>query len=448
MLCYVTQSVNYTNKIGLLMTLQQRDLQHFWHPCTQMKSHQTQPLLEIASASGVYLTTKDGKKIIDAISSWWCKSLGHGHPRLQQALTKQMEKFEHVIMAGTTNDTVVQLSEKLATLMPTLSKVFYAGDGSSAVEVAMKMSLHSRKLTSELQRTTFLALENSYHGETIGALSVSDLGLYRDPYAELLFPCHFIKSLPYVNDIDDPLWQNSEQHWQVLLKQLEPHCETATAIIVEPILQGAGGMKIYSQDFLRRLRAWTSANNIHLIADEIMTGMGRTGKMLASEHANVIPDFVCISKGLTSGWLPMSAVLTNNTIYNYFYADEKSKAFLHSHTFSGNALAASVALEALSVIEAEQIVTKSAQMGAKLLAAMTSIANVTQSLTNVRGIGAVVAADAVNSDIAAQICRDAIQHGALLRPLANTIYWCPPLILDDLTLNLLKKITEQAVKNS
>jgi adenosylmethionine-8-amino-7-oxononanoate aminotransferase len=414
-----------------------------------MKDYAEIGLLEVISASGSHIELKNGQKLIDAISSWWCKSLGHGHPRLKQTLKNQLEKFEHVIQAGTTNETIVALSEKLANLSPGLNKVFYAGDGSCAVEIAMKMSLHSRILQGDKTRTQFLALSNGYHGETIGALSVSDLGLYRDPYASLLFPCHFIEGLPYLHDDSDPLWHNCEPYWDNIAAQLEPYADTATAILIEPIVQGAGGMRIYSQDFLRRLRKFTAERGIHIIADEIMTGLGRTGKMLACEHAQIEPDFICLSKGLTSGFMPFSAVLITQSIYDQFYADyEMGKSFLHSHTYSGNALAASVALEVIRILTEEKLIQKAKEMSMMMRNMLADIAERTGFITNVRGVGAIAAADLVcDPDRRAgfEMYQQAIARGALLRPLGNTIYWLPPLTIEDDTLNTLKMITEDAI---
>ena len=346
------------------MDLQSRDIRHVWHPCTQMKDHETFKLLEIIGARGCYLELRDGRRIIDAISSWWCKSLGHAHPRLKRAMLNQIEKFEHVILANTTNETIVTLSEKLSRLSPALNKVFYASDGSCAVEIAMKMSLHARHNQHDHQRQLFVALENAYHGETMGALSVSDVGLYRKPYLSSLLDVTFIHSVPYVTGESDPLWGDCELGWRHIEKQLTPISHKITAIIVEPIVQGAGGMKIYSQDFLRRLRVWTAQHDVHLIADEIMTGIGRTGKMLACEHADIEPDFICLSKGLTSGWLPFSAVLTSDEIYQLFYADsEAGKSFLHSHTYSGNVLAASIAGEVLTIMEENDYCARARDIG-------------------------------------------------------------------------------------
>lgn len=431
--------------------LQQRDLNHLWHPCSQMKDYAKIGLLEVISAKGSYLELNNGQKIIDAISSWWCKSLGHAHPRLQQALLKQLDKFEHVILAGTTNETIVSLSERLAALSPKLNKVFYAGDGSCAVEIAMKMSLHTRIIRGEKNRRQFLALSNGYHGETAGALSVSDMGLYRDPYASLLFPCHFIQNIPYINDETDPVWNNCETYWETISQQLAPYAETATAILVEPIVQGAGGMKVYSQDFLYRLRQFTREHGIHLIADEIMTGLGRTGKMLACEYANVEPDFICLSKGLTGGFMPFSAVLTKQSIYDCFYDDyQAGKSFLHSHTYSGNALAASIALEVLNILVEEDMLTKSQQLGLAMRCMFQEIAANTGLLKNVRGIGAIAAADLIcTSDrrMGFEVYQKAIARGAFLRPLGNTLYWLPPLNIDMKTLSSLKMITEKAIED-
>lgn len=431
------------------MELIQRDLRHLWHPCSQMKDYETFSPLVITGADQSYLHLEDGRKIIDAISSWWCKHLGHQHPRLKRALQQQMDKFEHVILANTTNETIVQLSEKLAQLMPTLNKVMYAGDGSCAVEIAMKMSLHARVNQGDHQRHQFLALQNGYHGETLGALSVSDLGMYAAPYRHVLFDVKKIVA-PYVSGCDDPLWQDCEAHWQATLRELEPVADTLTAIILEPVLQGAGGMKIYSADFLLRLRQWTKERGIHLIADEIMTGLGRTGKMLACEHAGIEPDFVCLSKGLTGGWLPLSAVLTHQAMYDIFYDDYASgKAFLHSHTHSGNVLAASVANEVLNIIQEENYCERAVQIGSVMHKNMQAIADSTGKLTHVRHLGAMVAADLVCDQPGKrhgyEVYRKAVEYGALLRPLGNTLYWLPPLNVSLDVLAALHEVTEKAV---
>lgn len=427
-----------------------KDHQHVWHPCSQMKDYEIFKPLIIERAEGNYFHLSDGRKIIDAISSWWCKSLGHSNPRLKQALLRQLDQFEHVILANTTNEAVVQLSEKLASLTNTLNKVFYASDGSCAIEIALKMSLHTRKIQGDSHRNRFIALSHSYHGETAGALSVSDLGLYRAPYESVLFQANFLSPIPYVNSRQDALWTNCNDHWETLLKQLEPLAKSTTAIIVEPIVQGASGMKIYSQNLLQKLRLWTQEHNIHLIADEILTGLGRTGKMLACEHANIEPDFLCLAKGLTAGWLPLSCVITSDTIYNLFYDDyESGKSFLHSHTHSGNALAVGVALETLKILEEENICEQVSKLEKTLLNSMLNIAEETGKLKNVRSIGAIVAADLIVDNpqqrTGFEVFKKAVQLGAFLRPIGNTVYWLPPLNIDQQTLHQLAKITQEAI---
>jgi adenosylmethionine---8-amino-7-oxononanoate aminotransferase len=428
-----------------------QDLNHLWHPCSQMKDYTDFAPLIVSSAAGSYIELNDGRRLIDAISSWWCKSLGHNHPRLKQALLRQIEHFEHVILSNTTNETIVKLSEKIARLTTSLNKVFYAGDGACAVEIALKMSLHARQIQGQPARRHFVSLQNSYHGETIGALSVSDLGIYREPYQALLFDNTFLQNIPYVSSIDDPLWHNCDSHWPAIEAQLTSIEDSITAIVVEPIVQGAGGMKIYSQDFLRRLRAWTQARGIHLIADEIMTGIGRTGKMLGCQHAGIEPDFLCLGKGITGGWLPMSVVATSDAIYDLFYDDYRSgKSFLHSHTFSGNPMAASVALETLQVMEDDNICNHVTQVGPVMHKAMLDIANETGKLANVRSIGGLVAADLISDDpnrrLGFEVFQAATKLGAYLRPLGNTIYWCPPLNIDLKTIESLREITQKAIQ--
>ncbi|MBL4647874.1 MAG: adenosylmethionine--8-amino-7-oxononanoate transaminase [Gammaproteobacteria bacterium] len=432
------------------MTLEKRDLQHIWHPCSQMKDYQSFPPLEVVGAQGCYLHLANGQKIIDAISSWWCKSLGHGHPRLRHALQQQSEQFEHVILANTTNNVIVQLAEKLASLTPSLNKVSFASDGSCAIEMALKMSVHAQQLLGHSQRTQFMALENAYHGETCLALSVSDLGLYKSAYQPLLHDISFIKNIPYVTGKHDPLWHDCSAIWPRIEAQLNQQMDTLSAIIIEPVLQGAGGMKIYSADFLKRLRRWTQQQGIHLIADEIMTGLGRTGLPLACEHAGIEADFLCMAKGLTSGWLPMSVMLTSTAMYNLFYDDyETGKAFMHSHTHTGNALAAAVALETLNILDDENIYQLVQQQEACFYEQMQIVAEATGKLTNLRHIGGMVAADLVTEQprLGYQIYQQAIQKGALLRPLGNTIYWLPPLNIEQDTLVKLRDITIQAIKS-
>ncbi len=419
---------------------------HTWHPCSQMKDYESFVPLEIVRAEKEILYTADGKEIIDAISSWWCKSLGHNHPEIKEAVYAQMNKFEHVILANTTNRVIEELSERLSSFYPELNRVFYGCDGSTALEIAVKLALFAQKLSGKPEKSKFMALENGYHGETAFTLGLSDLGIYKDPFKEILPDVDMIGNIPYISGSDDPLWNNADASWAEILPQLEKNKDSLAAIVVEPIVQGAGGMMIYSPDFLKKLSAWTKKNNVFLIADEIMTGLGRTGTALASYHAGITPDIVCLSKGLTAGWLPMSAVLIKNDIYSLFYDDyEKGKNFLHSNTYAGNALAAAAALKALQIYERDNIFAYVNEISIKMKTLMTNVSEETKILKNIRCIGAICAADIILPDdfkgkrIGFEVYKKAVSKGALLRPLGNTIYWFPPL---NSRMEILEKIAE------
>lgn len=432
-----------------MTSMQQQALECIWYPCSQMKDYQVLPPIVVKKAQGSYLYLDDDTKIIDAISSWWCKSLGHQHPNIKQAIIKQLDSYEHIIGTNTVSQALTELSLKLTRLTPHLDKVFYTGDGSCAVEVAMKMSLHSRKILQQDKRNHFISLSNSYHGETLATLSVSDVGLYKAPYNDICFECTHIKNIPYVDNVNHPLWQDASSIWPEIEAQLDLVKHQATAIIVEPILQGAGGMKIYSADFLNRLANYAKAHDIHLICDEIMTGFGRTGTTLAGEHANIEPDFICLSKALTGGTLGMSAVLTSSEIYNLFYDDyETGKAFLHSNTYGGNALAAAVANQVIDIHFEENINQQAQKLGHHLAEGMDYVASQTACLENIRHIGVMVAAD-INLPIKRagfQVFQHAIQTGAFLRPLGNTLYWLPPLNTAPAVVEELVEITIKALK--
>lgn len=474
--------------INLVMNLIERDLKHIWHPCSQMKDYWDFPPLIIKRARGSYITLNTGEKLIDAISSWWCKNLGHNHPRLKKALKRQLNAFEHVIAANTYQAPLITLSEKLATLSPGLNKVFYASEGSTAVEIAIKMSLHTRHITGDIEKTEMMALQNGYHGESVLAMSVSDLPLYKSAYESLLHPVHFLHSIPYVSSKSDPLFQDCSTLWPAIEAQLLPLAHRLSFIIFEPIVQAAGGMKLYSADFLRRLQVFANKYDIHLIADEIMTGFGRTGFSLACQHANIEPDFICLSKGLTAGFLPMSAVLAHDKFYQLCFDDyQNGKSFLHSNTFSGNALAASVALEHFRMLEEDNfyIYANVQETETLLQKHMEDVSVATGRLTNIRSIGAIVAADILRNDrdyqdsthrttrrtpstpsvrseyeqqmevvtpnshkhsrMGYEIYKSAVKMGAFLRPLGDTIYWTPPLNIDNKTLIKLKHITIDAI---
>lgn len=428
-------------------SLIQRDLQHIWHPCSHMKDFEQSPPFVIQSAKGSYLYTDKGP-VIDAISSWWCKSLGHGHPAVISAIKAQLDRFEHVISANTTHPLIVELAEELHDISGK-QHVFFASDGSSAVEIAMKLALHATQLKGSPHRNQFIALKSGYHGETLGTLSVSDLGRFKKPFESFGVDCHFLQSIPYVASQDDPLWQSCDLHWPMVLQELEAVKSTICALLVEPIVQGAGGMHCYSADFLRKLATWAKDNDIYLIADEIMTGMGRTGKWLACDHANIEPDMICLSKGLTSGSLPLSCVLIDHAIYKLFYHDfDQGKSFLHSHTYSGNPLAVAAALATIRTMREEGINQQAEELGTCMRRYFNDIATQTGKITNIRSIGALVAGDLTESlhpRIGHLIAQHALKRGALLRPIGNTLYWLPPLTTDHHTIEKLSDITLHSI---
>jgi adenosylmethionine-8-amino-7-oxononanoate aminotransferase len=440
-----------------------RDLAAFWHPCSQMRDYVAFPPLVVTGARGVRLRLDDGREILDAISSWWCKALGHGHPRLGAALRAQQDAFEHVITANTTSAPLVRLCERLlaaANGSPAsawgpaapvgrqpghFGKVFLADNGSTAVEIALKMALQAQAQRGAPQRTRFVALENAYHGETAATLSVGDLDLYAAPYRSLCFPVARLGGLPYRRGPADPAWLDAGAEWPAIEAALDAQAETIAAIVYEPILQAAGGMLFFSPDLLRRLRAWADARGVYLIADEIAAGMGRLGAVLASHLADgpgrvsraALPDFAVLSKGLTAGVLPLSAVLTTDTIYGLFDADYgEGRAFLHSNTYTGNALGVAVALAVLDVFADDDVLGRVAAMAPRLAAAVEGIAANRPYLRNARAAGMVAAVDIRGADGTAldprrrtgwHVYREAVRRGALLRSLGDTMYLFPPL---------------------
>lgn len=439
-------------------TLIERDLAVLWHPCSQMRDYEEFPPLEVVAAEGCRLKLADGREILDAISSWWCKSLGHGHWRLRAALAEQAKRFEHVIIANTTNEPIVRLCERLINAAngygpdswgPAtppgrrpgprnhLGKVFLADNGSTAVEIALKMAVQAQAQRGNPRRTRFAALANGYHGETVGAMSVGDLGLYSGPYRPLLFDVLKLTAIPYRSGPDDPRWMECEREWRAIEAQLEAAADTLAGIVYEPVLQAAGGMKLYSPALLSHLRRWADAHDVYLIADEIAAGLFRLGTFLASHLANTRPDFVVLSKGLTGGFLPLSAVLTSDAVYELFYGDyADGRAFLHSNTYTGNALAVAVANAALDVFVEEDIAAVVAARSVLLGELMRDLAASRRYLRGVRCLGMVAAVDIRGTDgellnpqarTGYRVYREAVRRGALLRPLGDTMYLLPPL---------------------
>ena len=410
------------------LELKNRDLDVLWHPCTQMKDHERLPLTPIKKAHGVYIEDFEGNRYIDAISSWWVNIFGHTNKYINDKIKDQLDTLEHVIIAGFTHEQVVRLSERLVKLTPDgLDKCFYSDNGSSAVEVALKMSYHAHKNDGKKDKNIFVSLTNSYHGETIGALSVGDVELYKDTYAPLL-----LKTLqtPVPKDMSEEAAKVAADEFEKLCKE---KAKEISAIILEPLVQGAGYMHMYHPEFLRLVRDICTKYDVHLIADEVMVGFGRTGELFACEHAKITPDFIVLSKGLTGGYLPLSVVLTSNDIYAKFYCDyNEHKAFLHSHSYTGNALACAAANATLDIFENDDVIEKNREtakyMGEKL--------QEFQKLSNVESIrqtGMICAVElkgyAPEERIGLKVYEHGLKNGVLLRPLGHIVYFMPPYII-------------------
>ncbi|HEY3326497.1 MAG TPA: adenosylmethionine--8-amino-7-oxononanoate transaminase [Novimethylophilus sp.] len=407
-----------------------RSLAAVWHPCTQMKQHETLPLIPIASGDGAWLTDFDGKRYLDAVSSWWVNLFGHRNPRINAALKEQLDRLEHVMLAGFTHEPVVRLSERLAQLTG-LGHAFYGSDGASATEIALKMSFHFWRNNGKPQKNAFVSLQNSYHGETVGALSVTDVALFKDTYAPLL------RQSAQVPSPDSRLAQPGEateayalRCAEALQQHLDAHHAETAALIVEPLVQGAAGMAMYHPAYLQRARELCNYYGVHLIADEIAVGFGRTGTMFACEQAGIRPDFICLSKGITGGYLPLSAVLTTDTVYQAFYDDQVARGFLHSHSYTGNALACRAALATLDIFEQDNVLEENRRKAALLSAALAPVA-AHEAVKQFRHLGMIWAFEVETTDpeFAGSFYRMALQRGLLLRPIGNTVYFMPPYII-------------------
>jgi len=411
------------------LSLKKRDLKHIWHPCSQMKDYERLPLIPIKSAKGVYLEDFEGKKYIDAISSWWVNLFGHQHPYIKQMIKEQLDCLEHVIFAGFTHEPIIRLSERLVEITPSnLTKCFYADNGSSAIEVAIKMSFHYNK-NRGLTKPYFVSLENSYHGETIGALSLGDLGIYKESYEELLI--RSIKSeVPR-----DQSEEEAKRAADALKRLFEERSEEISAFVVEPLVQCAGGMHMYSPLFLKLASELCKEFDIHFIADEIAVGFGRTGSMFACEQADVKPDFMALSKGITGGYLPLSVVLLEDRMYDSFYCDYNSnKSFLHSHSYTGNALACAAANAVLDIFENEDILEKNRKKSAYINKKLQKFLEL-KNVKSVRQTGMIAAITLrgypTQERIGLRVYEYGLEKGVLLRPLGNVIYFMPPYIITE-----------------
>ena len=425
--------------------LLERTLQAVWHPCTQMKQHENMPLLPIASGQGVWLTDFDGKRYLDGVSSWWVNLFGHNEPRVKSAISAQLDKLEHVMLAGFTHEPVVALSEKLGKLTG-LGHCFYASDGASATEIALKMSFHYWRNIGKPEKTQFLSLQNSYHGETIGALSVTDVAIFKDTYAPLLKAS---VQMPTPDARLAELGETAESFALRAAQKLEDyvaeHHAQIAALIVEPLIQCAAGMAMYHPIYLSRAREICNQYGVHLIADEIAVGFGRTGTLFACEQANIKPDFMCLSKGITAGYLPLSVTLTTNEIYQAFYDDSVARGFLHSHSYTGNALACSAALATLAIFEQDKILEKNRQTASDINRKMTDWEDL--SIQHLRHQGMIWAFDVKTSNAKFQhdFYREAISRGLLLRPIGNTVYFMPPYVIKADEIDFMLQTTQEVL---
>ena len=424
--------------------MMQRDLEVIWHPCTQMKDHETLPLIPISSGKGVYLYDFEGNSYIDAVSSWWVNLFGHANTKINERIKTQLDTLEHVLLAGFTHEPAVELAHKLVNITPkVLKKVFYVDNGSSAVEAALKMSYHYH-LNLGKRKALFLSLTNSYHGETIGALSVGDVSLYKETYAPLLIAN---EQVPVPKDQSEAA---AKVALDILESVLKEKAEEIAALIFEPLIQGAGGMHMYHPSYLTGARALTKAYDVHLIADEIMTGFGRTGKMFAFDHTEVSPDFMTLSKGLTGGYLPLSVVMTTDEIYSAFYCDyNEYKAFLHSHSYTGNPLACAAALATLEIFEQNDILGENEKKAVYIMEKLNKFLEL-PNVKEVRQQGMVTAIELKGYDtkerIGLRLYEYALSKGVLLRPLGHIIYFMPPYVISYEEIDKMIEVAYEGIK--
>jgi len=435
-----------------------------------MKRHETLPLVPIARGEGVWLFDLDGKRYLDTVSSWWVNLFGHCNPRINAAITDQLGKLEHVMLAGFTHEPVVRLSERLRELAPAgLGHCFYGSDGASATEIALKMSAHYWRNSGKPEKSQFISLQNSYHGETLGALSVTDVALFRDAYGSLI---QQNATVPCPDWRDTGKLENGESYAlrcaDTLEKHLQAHHASIAAFIVEPLVQGAAGMAMYHPIYLKRARELCSQYEVHLIADEIAVGMGRTGTMFACEQAGnqqglpaggeaavalstsggklerggISPDFLLISKGITGGYLPLSIVMTTDNIYQAFYDDQTARGFLHSHSYTGNPLACRAALATLDIFVQDDVLNTNRDKAAFFNRIATPLREHTK-VRNFRNTGMIWAfeVDTPHSDFAQRCFTLGLQHELLLRPMGNTVYFMPPYVITEKEMQMLVERT-------
>lgn len=444
-----------------------RDLDVLWHPCTQMREHQRGllPLVPIERGEGAWLYDFEGRRYLDAVSSWWTNLFGHAEPRIGDAIARQARQLEQVILAGFGHAPAIELAEALLRVAPRaegtpqFTKVFYADNGSAGVEVALKMSFHSHRNRGDDKRTRFIALSNSYHGETLGALAVSDIPLYRRVYAPLLITPVFTPSPDAWEAAPGESAEDcAERAARALEALLEREGDGISAMIIEPLVQCAGGMRMHHPHYLRRARQLCTRHGVHLIADEIAVGFGRTGTLFACEQAGIAPDLMCVSKGLTGGFLPLAAVLAPEHIYEAFLDDSRERAFLHSHSYTGNPLACAAARATLGIFDSEPVIERNRATAARM-AALAAPLGEHPNVAEVRQTGMILAIELVadkatraplpaNRRAGLHAYRHAIERGVVLRPLGDVLYWMPPYCIDEEGLDLLARVTASAIEHA
>ena len=424
--------------------LLRRSLAAVWHPCTQMKHHESLPLVPVARAEGCWLHDFDGRRYLDAISSWWVNLFGHCNPRINAAIADQLGQLDHVLLAGFSHEPAVALSERLARATGgALGHCFYASDGASAVEIALKMSFHYWRNTGRPRKTRFVSLAGSYHGETLGALAVTDVRLFKETYAPLLMSSDQVASPDWrLAERGESPRAYAERCARLLERHLEQHHDAIAALIVEPLVQGATGMAMYDAEYLRLARAACDRYRVHLIADEIMTGFGRTGTFFAHEQAGITPDFLLLSKGITGGYLPLSVVMTRDSVYQAFYDDDAARAFLHSHSYTGNALACRAATATLDIFEQDRVIEVNRATSRRLTSAASVIARHPR-VRQFRSTGMIWAFEVETADpqFSRRFFAGALERELLLRPLGNTVYFMPPYVIGDGEIDILTQRT-------
>ncbi len=442
---------------------QARDLSVLWHPCTQMREHpDILPLVPIARGEGAWLFDHDGNRYLDAVSSWWTNLFGHAEPRIAAAIAAQAMRLEQVMLAGFSHEPAIELAEALLRIAPTqagrapLAKVFYADNGSAGIEVALKMAFHWFHNQGEHRRTRFIALENGYHGETIGALAVGDIPLYRRVYAPLLMQAMFVPSPDaYLAREGQSAAGHAQDAADVLAHVLDEHPGEVCALVLEPLVQCAGSMRMYDPVYLKRVRELCDVHGVLLIADEIATGFGRTGTMFACEQAGIQPDLLCLSKGLTGGFLPLSAVLATQAIYDGFLDDSRERAFLHSHSYTGNPLACAAALASLRIFGEDDVLARNRVTATRMRELAARLAS-HPHVADVRQTGMIVAFELTKDGdrrtpfdpslrVGLRAYRAALARGVVLRPLGDVLYWMPPYCIDETQLQLLAEVTRAAI---